>query len=132
MRLLHPRFVAALLTLAGAAQAQTTSPQAKLLEEGHRLALTLCSVCHVAAADQSGPPVMKDPRPPFSDIANRPEITPAAVRTFLRIAHASLHHAQYTFVGSADRRNDRLHLQHARAAMRSLSCTARIAGPRPT
>jgi len=89
MRLLHPGLVAALLTLAGTAQAQTTSPQAKLLEEGHRLALTLCSVCHVAAADQDMPPIGHDPGPPFRDIANRPEITPAALRTFLQIAHSS-------------------------------------------
>ena len=88
MRLLQPWLAAALLSLAGVAQAQT-SPQAELLAEGHKLALTLCSVCHVAAADQDGPPAMKDPGPPFSDIANRPEITPAALRTFLRIAHAS-------------------------------------------
>ena len=88
MRLIQPWLAAALLTLAGVAQAQT-SPQAELLAEGHGLALTLCSVCHVAAADQTGTPVMPNPGPPFRDIANRPEITPAALDTFLRIAHAS-------------------------------------------
>jgi mono/diheme cytochrome c family protein len=88
MRLLQPWLAAALLTLAGVAQAQT-SPQDELLVEGHELALTLCSVCHVAAADQTGTPVMSNPGPPFRDIANRPEITQAALRTFLRIAHAS-------------------------------------------
>jgi mono/diheme cytochrome c family protein len=88
MRLLPPWFAAALLILAGAAQAQTP-PQAELLAEGHRLALTLCSVCHVAAVDQDMPPIGHDPGPPFRDIANRPEITPAALRTFLRIAHSS-------------------------------------------
>ena len=80
MRLFWPWLAAALLALAGVAQAQT-SPQAKLLAEGHELALTLCSVCHVAAADQTGTPVMYIPgrRSATSLIAPRSLRPPSAL-----------------------------------------------------
>jgi mono/diheme cytochrome c family protein len=79
---------AALLAVAGAAAAQP-APQAKQLAEGHELALALCSVCHVAAADQQGVPVMSHPGPPFRDIANRPGVTADGLRTFLLTTHST-------------------------------------------
>jgi mono/diheme cytochrome c family protein len=88
MRLLPLWLATVLLTFISAAQAQT-SPQALQFAEGHELALTLCSVCHIAAPDQGGAPVMSNPGPPFRDIANNPAITPAALRTFLLTAHAN-------------------------------------------
>jgi mono/diheme cytochrome c family protein len=77
-----------LLALAGNAPAQP-APQAKQLAEGHDLAMALCSVCHVAAADQQGVPVMSNPGPPFREIANKPGITPESLRTFLLLTHST-------------------------------------------
>jgi mono/diheme cytochrome c family protein len=73
---------------AKAAQAEQAA-QAKRIAEGHELALELCSVCHVAAPDQQGAPVMSSPGPPFHDIANRPDVTAASLRTFLTTTHSS-------------------------------------------
>jgi mono/diheme cytochrome c family protein len=77
-----------LLALAGTASAQPPPP-ARQLAEGHDLAMALCSVCHVVAADQQGVPVMSHPGPPFRDIANQPGITPQSLRTFLLITHST-------------------------------------------
>jgi len=41
------------------------------VQKGHRLAAAICAVCHVAAADQPYPPIMKPPAPPFTSIAQR-------------------------------------------------------------
>lgn len=96
MRSLPASLAAALLAIAGSVQAQSPqSPapqdllQARQLEEGHDLALALCSVCHVAAPDQVGAPVMSSPGPPFREIANRPEVSPASLRQFMLTAHSS-------------------------------------------
>jgi mono/diheme cytochrome c family protein len=92
MRSFLPWLGAALLALAGAAQAQIppqTPQQTEQLVEGHDLALALCSVCHIAAADQVGTPVMSSPGPPFRAIANRAEVTPASLRHFMLTAHSA-------------------------------------------
>jgi mono/diheme cytochrome c family protein len=70
-------------------QACATSAQAARIEEGHRLALELCSVCHVVAPDQVGGPVLRNPGPPFREIANRPDTTCASLRTILTTTHSS-------------------------------------------
>jgi mono/diheme cytochrome c family protein len=72
----------------GAAQAQTR-PQAKAIGEGHDLALALCSVCHIAASDQTNTPMMSSPGPPFRVIANRTEVTAPSLRTFLTTTHST-------------------------------------------
>ena len=41
------------------------------VQKGHQLAATICAVCHVAAADQRYPPIMKPPAPSFVSIAQR-------------------------------------------------------------
>ncbi len=79
----------ALLPLAAAEAFAQPAPTPADVAEGHQLALALCSVCHVAAADQVGAPMMTNPGPPFRDIANNPAITPAAIRTFLVTTHST-------------------------------------------
>jgi len=86
----------ALLALASAAQAQNQQPtatptavQARQLEEGHDLALSLCSVCHIAAPDQVGTPMMSSPGPPFREIAERATVSAASLRQFMLTAHSS-------------------------------------------
>jgi mono/diheme cytochrome c family protein len=66
-----------------------TPAQAVRIEEGHRLALELCSVCHIVASDQIGAPVLRNPGPPFRDIANSPDTTRASLRTILTTTHSS-------------------------------------------
>lgn len=77
-----------LLAFAAGAAAQPAATRQQLAE-GHDLAQALCAVCHVAGPDQQEAPVMSNPGPPFRDIANRPGITAAALRTFLVTAHSS-------------------------------------------
>ena len=88
MHLFPSLLAGALLALAGTASAQT-APQAKLLVEGHDLALALCSVCHIAASDQTGTPMLTNPGPPFRTIANRAGVTPLSLRNFLLTTHSS-------------------------------------------
>jgi len=92
MRSLLPWLVAAPLALGGAVQAQSPPrppQQTGQLAEGHDLALALCSVCHLAAPDQVGTPVMSSPGPPFRAIANRADTTPASLRHFMLTAHSA-------------------------------------------
>ena len=91
MRSFRSWSTAALLALApaGAAPAQQTPPQAKQIEEGHDLALALCSVCHIAAPDQIGTPTMSSPGLPFRTIANSPTVTAAVLRGFLLTTHST-------------------------------------------
>ncbi len=88
----HRRFAAPLalaVALAGAAQAQQTPSPAKQIAEGHDLALMLCSICHIAASDQNGTPMVSSPGPPFSTIANSPTVSPAVLRSFLLTTHST-------------------------------------------
>ncbi len=70
-------------------QTSATSAQAARIKEGHRLALELCSVCHVVAPDQVGAPALRNPGPSFRDIANRPDTTCASLRAILTTTHSS-------------------------------------------
>jgi Cytochrome c len=58
--------------------------------EGHRLAIALCTPCHVVATDQELPPVLYKPAPPFLVIANRPNTTEASLRQFLLTTHSTM------------------------------------------
>jgi mono/diheme cytochrome c family protein len=88
MRSFSPLLAAALLVLGSAAHAQAPPPP-KPSDEGHTLALGLCSVCHIAASDQVGTPVMTNPGPPFRTIANRPGVDAAYLREFLLSTHST-------------------------------------------
>jgi mono/diheme cytochrome c family protein len=88
MRRFPRGILAALLFVGGAARAQPAS-NSEQVAQGHDLALALCSVCHVAAPDQTEPPMQSNAGPPFRDIANNPQITPAALRTFMEITHST-------------------------------------------
>jgi mono/diheme cytochrome c family protein len=70
-------------------QTSATSAEAARIEEGHRLALELCSVCHVVAPDQVSAPELRNPGPPFRDVANRPDTTCASLRMTLTTTHSS-------------------------------------------
>lgn len=58
-----------------------------VLKSGEDLARRSCSACHVVAADQEIPPLLKPPATSFEEIANRPETTVATVRHYVLSAH---------------------------------------------
>lgn len=79
---------------ATAAYAQSKPAQSKPAETkpidgsaaaGRILALRACTGCHVVAPDQPYMPIYKGARrpPDFKDIANKPDINAAALRTYL-------------------------------------------------
>jgi mono/diheme cytochrome c family protein len=60
---------------------------ARSVSEGHAIALKVCAVCHVVAADQTAPPHMRPPAPSFAEISARPEMTEMFLRNFLMKPH---------------------------------------------
>jgi mono/diheme cytochrome c family protein len=82
------RSLAALALILGFAAARPALGQeAQTIADGHQIALKVCAACHVAAADQTVPPTMKPPAPPFAEIAARPDVTEASLRDFLIHPH---------------------------------------------
>jgi len=58
-----------------------------VLQRGEHIARLVCSACHVVAADQEFPPLLRPPAPSFEEIANRPDTTAASVRRFVMETH---------------------------------------------
>ncbi|RFB76492.1 c-type cytochrome [Methylovirgula sp. 4M-Z18] len=82
----------AVLTLVGfmsAAQAQDVMA-ADDVAQGHKLAIMICSYCHVAAKDQEAKPILNPPAPPFSRIAQRKELSAAWLQNFLTTTHRDI------------------------------------------
>lgn len=70
----------ALLFLPAAAEQRSA---ADLAEAGHSFALKVCWACHVVAKDQIATPILSNPAPSFLEIAQRPSLNEATLRTFL-------------------------------------------------
>jgi len=79
--------------LAAAAVAAEVSPStsAQAAGAGKELALEICSYCHVVAADQPVPPTLHQATPSFGEIANKPDVTRAALRRFIATTHWDQH-----------------------------------------
>jgi mono/diheme cytochrome c family protein len=71
------------------ASAQTPSASSEV-QEGRRLALLICSNCHVVARDQPFEPILRPPAPSFNSIARRSGISIDSVRAFLMSAHQDI------------------------------------------
>jgi mono/diheme cytochrome c family protein len=69
-----------------ATEAETAADPA----EGHRLALMICSACHVVASDQQSPPVLRHPAPNFQAVAARPGTSAASLQRFILTTHAEI------------------------------------------
>jgi mono/diheme cytochrome c family protein len=54
---------------------------------GEHLARLICSACHVVASDQEFPPLLRQPAPSFSDIANRADVSEKSLRHFITRTH---------------------------------------------
>jgi len=86
--------LAAVLTPAGGAFSASPAyaENAKELQAGRELAITLCSPCHIvpeqASESRSSPPT----GPSFAEIAKGPRATAEALRGFLRSTQSSVAH----------------------------------------
>jgi cytochrome c2 len=83
--------LALILMLAGSSLTVTADAQPASghgsTQEGHRLALSKCDVCHVVASDQHYQPLLSHYAPSFYDIANRPNATAQSLEAFLAHHH---------------------------------------------
>ncbi|MGE5365832.1 MAG: c-type cytochrome [Betaproteobacteria bacterium] len=77
------RFGTASFGLTGRASAQNDD-----VRKGHFLAAHICAICHVAAADQAYPPIMKPPASSFASIAQRMDAEP--LKNFMATTHRGL------------------------------------------
>ncbi len=67
--------------------AQAEVPLHQDVVRGRAIAESVCSACHVVAADQAYAPILRDPAPSFQSIANKPTATADTLRRFLSTTH---------------------------------------------
>jgi mono/diheme cytochrome c family protein len=72
--------------MATTASAQTPAHRSAA-QEGRRLALSKCDVCHVVAADQQYRPLISHYAPSFYDVANRTSTNADSLQAFLAHPH---------------------------------------------
>jgi cytochrome c1 len=60
------------------------------VSNGHHLAVMVCAICHVAAADQANLPILHPPAPSFESIAQRKDINADSLEKFLTTTHRNL------------------------------------------
>jgi mono/diheme cytochrome c family protein len=75
------------LAFAGAPSGAAEKPNDPSVARGEHLARIICSACHVVAKDQEFPPLLRQPAPPFDEIANRPGISEKTLRQFVMTTH---------------------------------------------
>lgn len=88
MRRLHPGTLALLLISATACVALAKDlTLVGSTRAGREFVGYNCDTCHVVEADQPLRPLVSGYAPSFSEIANRPDVTPGALRDFLSHRH---------------------------------------------
>lgn len=60
------------------------------VQQGKRLAMLICSNCHIVARDQPFEPILRPPASSFESIAQRSTINNDSVRTFLTTTHRDI------------------------------------------
>lgn len=73
--------------MAAAAGAQQPTPRG-VAQEGRRLALSKCDVCHIVAADQQYLPLLSHYAPSFYDVAKKPDTSSESLEAFLAHPHS--------------------------------------------
>ena len=81
--------VLSLMAIAHDAHAQEPS-HTEDVEAGRKLALTVCTACHVVEANQDMEPILRPPARSFASIANQPGMTEETARNFLNNTHGTL------------------------------------------
>jgi len=82
--------VLSLIFSAGLFSTLAHADQNEDIQNGHRLAVTICATCHLAAPDQASLPKLKPPAPSFASIAQRKDTTADSLRHFLTTTHRGL------------------------------------------
>ncbi len=67
--------------------AQPPAAAAGPAAQGEHIARAICAACHVVASDQDFPPLLREPAPPFAEIANRPATSEQTLRRFITSTH---------------------------------------------
>jgi mono/diheme cytochrome c family protein len=70
--------------------AQATPPVMGDANDGRRLALMVCSACHVISPTQEFKPILQPAAPSFGRIANQPHTTAASLRHFITTTHKGI------------------------------------------
>ena len=81
-------FIVIGLLLVGPALAETLDSEE--VQKGHRLAVTVCAICHVAAPDQRLLPELAPPAPSFASIVERKEFNADWLMHFMTTTHRGL------------------------------------------
>jgi len=89
MKLQTAGWLVALAVAAGSAHAQDVG-LANDVQQGHRLAVAVCSLCHDAAPDQEIEPILRPPAPSFRSIAQRDNVNADSLRLFLTRTHKDI------------------------------------------
>jgi mono/diheme cytochrome c family protein len=88
MRTRYWTIFSALLVAAMAPAMSAQQPtQRSAAQEGRRLALSKCDVCHVVASDQQYRPLLSHYAPSFNEVANRPDNSAQSLQAFLAHPH---------------------------------------------
>jgi mono/diheme cytochrome c family protein len=85
-----PIYLAAAMLVVSSAVGQSRDTAADEVSKGHHLALMVCSICHVAAADQENTPMLHPPGPSFESIAQRKDVDAVSLENFLNTTHRNL------------------------------------------
>jgi len=72
------------------AQTPLASSVSDDVQNGHYLAVLMCSSCHVASPDQSVEPVLQPPAPSLESIAKRGTTSSDTIREFLTATHRNI------------------------------------------
>jgi mono/diheme cytochrome c family protein len=70
----------------GATVAQETGVKDDV-EQGHKLAVYICSYCHIVEPGRFNAPILRPPAPAFDSIAKRKDMSIVALRRFLATTH---------------------------------------------
>ena len=60
------------------------------VQKGHVLAIKVCAVCHIAAPDQPGKPILTPPAPSFASIVKQKSFDAETLTHFLATTHRGL------------------------------------------
>lgn len=74
-----------LLVTVGPTSAEDSNSES--VEAGRRLAILVCTYCHVVSDDQPNAPILRPPAAPFRAIAERMPADPNWLPNFLRTTH---------------------------------------------
>jgi mono/diheme cytochrome c family protein len=83
--------ILAILALLAALPAQAQKMRwDPVVARGDHIARSVCSACHMVAADQEFPPLLVSPAPSFADVANRPGTSSRSLERFITSTHWDL------------------------------------------